>query len=60
MGMGPQPKKSTEQSMIDEFLNNGGKITKGKTKPMANELGISNNNWNQKLSKAEKDAKKSK
>lgn len=58
--MGPQPKKSTEQSMIDEFLNNGGKITKGKTKPMANELGISNNNWNQKLSKAEKDAKKSK
>jgi hypothetical protein len=60
MGMGPQPKKSTEQSMIDEFLNKGGKITKGKTKPMANELGISNNNWNQKLSKAEKDAKKSK
>jgi hypothetical protein len=58
MGMGPQPKKSTEQSMIDEFLNKGGKITKGKTKPMANELGISNNNWNQKLSKAEKDAKK--
>ncbi len=58
--MGPQPKKSTEQSMIDEFLNKGGKITKGKTKPMANELGISNNNWNQKLSKAEKDAKKSK
>jgi hypothetical protein len=46
--------------MIDEFLNKGGKITKGKTKPMANELGISNNNWNQKLSKAEKDAKKSK
>jgi hypothetical protein len=60
MGMGPQPKKSTEQSMIDEFLNKGGKITKGKTKPMANELGISNNNWNQKLSKAEKDAKESK
>lgn len=60
MGMGPQPKKSTEQSMIDEFLNKGGKIIKGKTKPMANELGISNNNWNQKLSKAEKDAKKSK
>jgi hypothetical protein len=60
MGMGPQPKKSTEQSMIDEFLNKGGKITKGKTKPMANELGISNNNWNQKLSKAEKDSKKSK
>jgi hypothetical protein len=58
--MGPEPKKTTDQAMIDEFLNKGGKVTKGKTKPMANELGISNNNWNQKLSKAEKDAKKSK
>lgn len=56
--MGPEPKKTTEQSMIDEFLNKGGKITKGKTKPMANELGISNNTWNNKLTKAEKDAKK--
>lgn len=56
--MGPEPKKTTEQSMIDEFLNNGGKITKGKTKPMANELGISNNTWNNKLTRAEKDAKK--
>ena len=44
--------------MIDEFLNKGGKITKGKTKPMANELGISNNTWNNKLTRAEKDAKK--
>jgi DNA-binding NtrC family response regulator len=58
MAMGPEPKKTTEQSMIDEFLNKGGKITKGKTKPMANELGISNNTWNNKLTKAEKDAKK--
>ena len=56
--MGHEPKKTTEQSMIDEFLNKGGKITKGKTKPMANELGISNNTWNNKLTKAEKDAKK--
>ncbi len=56
--MGPEPKKTTEQSMIDEFLNKGGKITKGKTKPMANELGISNNTWNNKLTRAEKDAKK--
>jgi DNA-binding NtrC family response regulator len=58
MAMGPEPKKTTEQSMIDEFLNKGGKITKGKTKPMANELGISNNTWNNKLTRAEKDAKK--
>lgn len=55
--MGPEPKKTTEQSMIDEFLNKGGKITKGKTKPMANELGISNNTWNNKLSRDEKKAK---
>jgi hypothetical protein len=58
MAMGPEPKKTTDQSMIDEFLNKGGKITKGKTKPMANELGISNNTWNNKLTRAEKDAKK--
>jgi poly-D-alanine transfer protein DltD len=57
MAMGPEPKKTTDQAMIDEFLNKGGKITKGKTKPMANELGISNNTWNNKLSRDEKKAK---
>lgn len=57
MAMGPQPKKTTEQAMIDEFLAKGGKITKGETKSMASELGISNNTWNNKLSRAEKNAK---
>jgi poly-D-alanine transfer protein DltD len=57
MAMGPEPKKTTDQAMIDEFLNKGGTITKGKTKPMANELGISNNTWNNKLSRDEKKAK---
>jgi DNA-binding NtrC family response regulator len=47
----------TEQLMA-EFLAKGGSVTKGKTKPMANELGISNNTWNNKLTKSEKDAKK--
>jgi hypothetical protein len=55
--MNPQPNKNTDQEMIDEFLNKGGKITKGKTKAMPSELGISNNQWNNKLTKAEKDAK---
>jgi hypothetical protein len=58
MAMGHEPKKTTDQSMIDEFLNKGGKVTKGVTKPMPNELGISNATWNSKLTKAEKDAKK--
>ena len=58
--MGPEPKKTTDQSMIDEFLNKGGKITKGKTKPMASELGISNNTWNNKLSRDEKKARDNK
>ena len=58
MVMGPQPKKTTDQSMIEEFLNKGGKVTKGVTKTMPSELGISNATWNNKLTKAEKDAKK--
>ena len=58
MAMNHQPKKKTDEDLVKEFLEKGGTITKGKTKPMPNELGISNNNWNQKLTKAEKDAKK--
>jgi len=58
MAMNHQPKKNTEQDIIDAFLKNGGKIIKGKTKDMPSELGISNNTWNNKLTKAEKEAKK--
>ena len=58
--MSSQPKPKTDQAMIDEFLKKGGKITKGKTKPMPSELGISNVTWNNKLSKAEKQAKEGK
>jgi hypothetical protein len=57
MAMDPEPKKTTDQAMIDEFLNKGGTITKGKTKPMPSELGISNSTWNNKLTKNEKNAK---
>ena len=46
------------ERMKAEFLAKGGEITKGKTKSMPSELGISNNQWNNKLTKAEKDAKK--
>jgi hypothetical protein len=60
MAMGPQPKKNTEQAMIDDFLKKGGSVTKGKTKPMPSELGISNSQWNNKLSRNEKKAKGSK
>jgi transcriptional regulator with PAS, ATPase and Fis domain len=45
------------EQMKAEFLAKGGAVTQGKTKPMANELGISNYTWNNKLTKAEKDAK---
>jgi len=60
MAMNHQPKKNTDQSLIDEFLKKGGEVTKGKTKEMPSELGISNNQWNNKLTKAEKDAKSKK
>ena len=43
--------------MKAEFIAKGGEVTVGKTKAMPSELGISNNQWNNKLTKAEKDAK---
>lgn len=51
------PKETTDESLIQEFLNNGGKISHGKTKPPAVELGLSNNQWNNKLTKEEKAAR---
>ena len=54
MSMSGAPKEKTDQALIDEFLKKGGKITKGKTKPMKHELGLSNNVWNNPLTKDEK------
>ena len=51
------PKKNTDEALIQEFLNKGGKVSVGKTKPMPNELGLSNNVWNNKLTKEEKAAR---
>jgi|TARA_B110000305_G_scaffold3673_1_gene3558 hypothetical protein len=55
-----KPKDDELERMKAEFLAKGGEITKGKTKPMPPELGISNSTWNNKLTKAEKEAKNSK
>jgi hypothetical protein len=46
--------------MKAEFLKKGGEVTVGKTKAMPSELGISNNTWNNKLTKTEKNAKNKK
>ena len=51
------PKKTTDDALIQEFLNNGGKVSVGKTKPLPRELGLSNNAWNNKLTKDEKAAR---
>ena len=51
-------KPSTDDHLIQQFLNNGGKVTKGKTKPMPDDLGLSNNVWGNKLTREEKAAKK--
>jgi hypothetical protein len=58
MAMNHQPKKNTDEDLIQQFLNKGGEIKQGKTKPMPSELGISNSTWNNKLTKAEKESKK--
>ena len=55
-----KPKDDELERMKAEFLAKGGEITKGKTKPMPPELGISNSSWNNKLTKAEKEAKNGK
>ena len=51
------PKKNTDDALVQEFLKNGGKISVGKTKPLVSELGLSNNAWNNKLSREEKQAR---
>ncbi len=51
------PKETTSDALIQEYLNNGGEISVGKTKPLPGELGLSNNAWNNKLTKEEKSAR---
>lgn len=51
------PKETTDEALIQEFLNKGGKVSFGKTKPLPSELGLSNNAWNNKLTKEEKSAR---
>ena len=54
------PKKMTDDALIQEFLKKGGKVSVGKTKPLPRELGLSNNSWNNKLTKEEKAARSKK
>ena len=52
------PKATTDDDLIQAFLDKGGEVKKGKTKPMPEGLGLSNNQWGNKLSKEEKAAMK--
>lgn len=54
------PKKTTDDALIQEFLNKGGTVSVGKTKPLPSELGLSNNTWNNKLTREEKAAREKK
>ena len=54
------PKATTDEALIKAFLENGGSVSVGKTKPMPSDLGISNNSWNVKLTKEQRAAKRSK
>ncbi|MDA9114954.1 hypothetical protein N9K66_00275 [Planktomarina temperata] len=51
------PKETTDDALVQEFLNKGGQISVGKTKPLPSELGLSNNTWNNKLTCEEKSAR---
>jgi len=51
------PKKTTDEALIQAFLDKGGKVSVGKTKPLPQELGLSKNVWNNKLTKEEKAAR---
>jgi len=48
------PKPTTDEDLIQAFLDKGGEIKKGKTKPMPEDLGLSNNQWGNKMTKEEK------
>jgi len=50
------PKPNTDEDLIRAFLDKGGEVKKGKTKPMPSDLGLSNNQWGNKLTKEEKAA----
>jgi hypothetical protein len=54
------PKKTTDDALVQEFLKKGGIISVGKTKPLPSELGLSNNTWNNKLTREEKSARNGK
>ena len=47
-------KETTNEDLIKQFLEKGGKVSRGKTKPMPSDLGISNNSWGNKMTKEEK------
>lgn len=51
------PKPTTDEDLIRQFLEKGGEVTKGKTKPMPHDLGISKGVWGNKLTKEEKAAR---
>ena len=51
------PKETTDDALVQEFLKKGGKISVGKTKSLPSELGLSNNTWNNKLTREEKSAR---
>ena len=48
------PKPNTDEDLIRAFLDKGGEVKKGKTKPMPTDLGLSNNQWGNKLTKEKK------
>ena len=52
------PKPTTDEDLIQAFLDKGGAVKKGKTKPMPEGLGLSNNQWGNTLTKEEKASKK--
>ena len=56
MTMNPTPNKLSkeDQRLIDEYLKNGGTVTKGKDSAYSSELGISNNQWGQRRPKQKK------
>ena len=54
------PRETTDDALSQAFLNNGGKVSIGKTKPLPRELGLSSISWNNKLTKEEKAAREKK
>ena len=51
------PKKTTDDALVKEFMKKGGKISVGRARRLPSAVDVSDNAWNDKLTREEKSAR---